>query len=72
MKQQRCPASATDNFSDDRQTDKRYFDSWDAHWTARCGWCGKRVGLYPVGSTLAREAGAADYWRMKTHYYTVK
>ena len=66
--QYRCPGSATDNFTDDRQTDKRHPEAWDAHYTARCGCCGKRVGLYSAGSSLARECGNADLWRMKTHY----
>lgn len=58
----RCPGSATEDFTDDVPR-----PWWDGGGTVRCNRCGKRVGLYAVGSATARQAGAND-WRMKTHY----
>ncbi len=62
MDQYRCPGSATEDFTDDIP---RVW--WDGGGTVLCNRCGKRVGLYPFGSTVARQMGAVD-WRMKTHY----
>jgi len=66
----RCSGSATEDFDGEsaRQTNGVPQDSWDATWTAKCNHCGKRASLYPVGSTLAREAGGAYNWRLRTHY----
>lgn len=65
MQQYRCLGSTNEEYNEVRGDDDA---SWLSRLTARCPYCGKRAGLYPWGSTVAREYGTPVGWRLKTHY----